>query len=287
MSAAAAGRDGNSRTEFDLSRRSLFSKAAESYDGRPGYPDRVYDLLVERCGLGPGTAVVEIGPGTGQATGPLLDRGATVTAVEIGAEFAALLRDRYAGRPFQVEVGAFEDVGPALVESGLRVDLVAAATSFHWVPTSSGLQLAADLLRPGGWIALWWNSFGDPRLPDPFHEALVPLLERLAPSLLGTPSAASLNPSAPYATEAETRIADLDASGRFEAVRHELIEWTGHHTSAELRRMFGSFSPWLALPADQREAALDGLEDIAGTEFGGTVERPYLTPIYIARRRRG
>lgn len=273
---------------LDRSRRSLFSKSAETYDARPGYPERVFDLLAERCGLGPGVDVVEIGPGTGQATHPLLDRGASVVAVELGAEFAELLRERFEGRRLRVEVGAFEDIAPALLAQGLSVDLVVAATSFHWVPTGPGLTSAADLLRPGGWLALWWNSFGDPDRPDPFHDALEPLLAELAPSLLTIPSAACvrspLNPSVPHATDAAARIADIDATGRFGPVHHETIAWTGRHTAVELRQMFASFSPWLALPDDQRTAVLDAVERLATEEFDGVVERPYLTPMYLAQR---
>jgi hypothetical protein len=36
----------------------------------------VFDVLVERCGLRPGASVLEIGAGSGQATLPLLARGA-------------------------------------------------------------------------------------------------------------------------------------------------------------------------------------------------------------------
>jgi hypothetical protein len=46
--------------------------------------------------------------------------------------------------------------------------------------------------------------------------------------------------------------------------------------------MFASFSPWLALPAEQRTLALDALDRLATEQFNGMVERPYLTPVYTA-----
>jgi len=167
--------------ELHLQRRGLFSSDVAAYDfGRPAYPDRVYELLRRVCGLGPGTRVVEIGPGTGQATGPLLDNGASVTAVELGAEMAARLEAKNQGRNLSVHVGAFEEV--ALDPESF--DLIVAATSFHWVPTDVGLHRCADLLRPGGWLALWWTYFGDPDRPDPFRDAVNPIFEELAPSLI-------------------------------------------------------------------------------------------------------
>ena len=265
-----------------LQRRGLFSSDAAAYDtGRPGYPERVYELLQEVCGLGPDSAVLEIGPGTGQATGRLLDCGATITAVELGAELAALLQAKYEGRPLTVEIGAFEEV--TLRPEGF--DIVAAATSFHWVRADLGLRRCADLLRPGGWLALWWTFFGDPDRPDPFRDALNPIFEELAPSLLETfPGAAFQAGPRPYALDLEDRIGEIAATGRFGAVRYEIVSWTGRHTPAEIRAMFASFSPCLALAPADRTAVLDALEDLAAGAFGGLVERPYLTPIYLAQR---
>jgi SAM-dependent methyltransferase len=268
--------------EQHRARRNLFTDDVTSYaEGRPGYPEEVYDLLRDVCGLGSGTRVLEIGPGTGQATGPLLDRGADVTAVELGAGMAAHLRHEHAGRALTVVEGAFESV--AL--EGASFDLVAAATSFHWVPAEHAVPRCAELLRPGGWLALWWNYFGDPHRADPFHHALTPILERVAPELIDEASAGNAGAGHhPYAIDVAARTAEIDRTGAFGPVRHERIAWTGRHTAKQIRTMFASFSPWLALAPDHRERALDELEAMANDQFGGTVERPYLTPIYLAQR---
>ncbi len=269
--------------ELHLQRRGLFSSDVMAYDfGRPGYPDRVYELLQSICGLGAGSRVLEIGPGTGQATGRLLACGAMVTAVELGAEMAAALEAKFEGQDLSVEVGAFEDV--ALDSESF--DLIVAATSFHWVPPETGLPRCADLLRPGGWLALWWTYFGDPDRPDPFRDAVTPIFEELAPSLIDTfPGIAFLAGAHPYAVDVEARTAEIDASGRFGPVHHEVIPWTGRHTPAELRALFASYSPCLALPPGDRAEVLDAIEQLATDTFAGVVERPYLTLIYLAPRR--
>jgi hypothetical protein len=69
-------------------------------------------------------------------------------------------------------------------------------------------------------------------------------------------------------------------------VQYEMISWTGRHTAAELRALFSSFSPCLALPPADRAAVLDALEQLAADTFGGVVERPYLTAIYLAQRQK-
>lgn len=263
-------------------RRELFGTDAAAYEvGRPGYPRRVLDILRERCGLGPGSRVVEVGAGTGQATEMLLGAGAHVVAVELSPELAGQLESKHGATTLEIRVGAFEDQDLAAGS----VDLVASATAFHWVPTQPGLDLCADILAEGGWLALWWTVYGDPERPDPFHEALQPVLQRLEPSLLEVPGAGNpFSGDVPYALDARARIDEIASSGRFGSVHHELIPWTGRHRPEELRALFATFSPWLALPPDRRQVALDGLEQLAFNDFGGVVERPYLTSVYVTQR---
>lgn len=264
-------------------RRALFDADVVAYDhGRPGYPEAMYDLLRTECGLGPSSRVLEIGPGTGQATGHLLDSGASVTAIELGSDLAKRLQSNFGNREgLSTIVAAFEDV-ELEPES---FDLIVAATSFHWVPVEVGLQRCADALGLRGGLALWWNVFGDPDRPDPFHDALVPVLERLATELLDVPGAGNASTGGPpYALDRAARIREIDASGRFDAVQHETIRWTGRHRPEEIRALFASFSPWLALPPTQRMAVLDEVERLATTDFGGIVERPYVTPIYVTSK---
>ena len=67
----------------------------------------------------------------------------------------------------EVVVSAFEDVDFFAPSS---FDLVTAATAFH----SAGPEQALPEDRPRSCgpaapLALWWNVFGDPGKPDPFH----------------------------------------------------------------------------------------------------------------------
>lgn len=258
-------------------RRRLFTTDASGYaDGRPGYPAAVFEILRSVCGLGPDVAVLEIGPGTGQATGEMLAAGARVTAVEYGAELAAHLVERMHSDHLRVILGPFEDVEPP----DDRFDLVASATAFHWVPTERGLERCAELLRPGGWLALWWTVWGDPTRPDPFHERLSGVLDEFAPELKQVDDQAL-----PHGLDVEARTAEIVANGSFGPVHHERIEWTGRHTTDEMRALFGSMSPWLALPVDRRERLLDAMCEMAERDFGGRVERPYISPMYLAQRR--
>jgi SAM-dependent methyltransferase len=266
----------NMDAELRLKLGATFDAVADGYEARPEYPDEIYALLVDRAGVGIGSRVLEIGPATGLATMRLLDLGAIVTAVEPGPALAARLRERAAGRALDVVVGSFETAElPAA-----HFDLVAAATSFHWVDPALGLVKAAGHLRTGGWLALWWNVFGDPDRPDPFHDAVGRVLDEHAPQLRSLDFANAL----PYALDTDTRISEIDSSAQFATVEHHLVAWEGHHDALGIRRLFATYSPWLALPEAQRTKTLDEIERVARDEFGDAVVRPYVTSLFLAQR---
>ena len=162
-------------------RGALFDTAPDDYaDGRPGYPDRLFQLLMKRCGLTEGTAVLEVGAGAGQATLPLLRIGARMTLVEPGRALAEVVAERTAGMDARIVTDTFEDADL----SSESYDIVASATAFHWVDPDVGYRKCASLLRVGGWLALWWNVYGDDDRPDPFEDALRPILQTKAPQLV-------------------------------------------------------------------------------------------------------
>ena len=265
--------------------RSAFDGVAASYaDARPPYPERVYEILQARCGLAPGRRVLEIGAGSGQATHRLVAAGAHVVVVEPSRALADQLRARLATTPsLEVVVAPFEDADLP----SATFDLVAAATSFHWLETGPALAKIAHLLQPAGWVALWWNVFGDPERPDPFHDATRDLLRGLEPSpsegSSGTPEGSS---GTPFALDVEARVADLGNAG-FEGVEHESIRWTLRLDPPGTRRLYATYSNIARLPEGPREAILDEIARIADVEFGGRVERQMVTPVYTAQRPAG
>jgi SAM-dependent methyltransferase len=256
----------------------MFDRVGDTYEARPGYPDEVFRVLVERCGLGAGTRVLEIGPGPGQATLPVLDLGATVTAIEPGAALARRLRERTRGRPVEVVVSRFEDA--ELPEAGF--DLAISATAFHWVDPIIGIRQCARFVRPGGWLALWWTFWGDPDRPDPFHGALVPVLEANAPHMLSDDEGARA-----FERDAAARAAEAATSGAFDTPTAHTILWEGTHDPAELRAIFATFGQWIAQPEPLRTDLLDSVAGIVRDTFGGHVTRPYKTVLYTAQRQHG
>ncbi len=109
--------------------RTAFDDDAELYDrARPAYPSELIDALVALTGIGPGSRVLEVGPGTGQLTVPLAARGTDIVAVELGGRMAAVARRNLARFPSAVVVvSSFED-WPLPTDP---FDLVVSATAWH------------------------------------------------------------------------------------------------------------------------------------------------------------
>jgi SAM-dependent methyltransferase len=256
--------------------RRFFGESPETYEAaRPGHADEVYDTLRERCGVRSGSAVLEIGPGTGQATRRLLELGANpLVAVEPDPALAGYLRAAL-GERVEVRETPFED---AVLEPG-SYDLTAAASSFHWLEEDEALTRFMAALRPGGWVAIWWTSYGDETRSDPFRAAVDPLFEGVPdgpcqPAEKGRPS---------FGRDAERRLEAIAAAG-FADAQHDDVGWSHTWDARGMRNLYSTFSPISALEPERRAEFLDAVERIAADDFGGRVEKPLITSLYTARK---
>jgi SAM-dependent methyltransferase len=130
-----------------------FGADAGRYDrARPTYPA---DLVERIVAASPGRDVVDVGCGTGISSRLFQAAGCRVLGVEPDPRMAE--QARHGGT--EVEVAKFEDWDPA----GRVFDAVIAAQAWHWVDLVAGAAKAAEALRPGGRLAVFWNAFDPPR----------------------------------------------------------------------------------------------------------------------------
>ena len=65
--------------------RKVFDTIPEQFDKfRPRYSSDLFDFFIKEANIGVQTKVLEIGPGTGQATDPILGTGCDYYAIELG-----------------------------------------------------------------------------------------------------------------------------------------------------------------------------------------------------------
>ncbi|MBA2520749.1 MAG: class I SAM-dependent methyltransferase [Chloroflexia bacterium] len=255
----------------------VFGIDPPGYDrARPDYPVQVYDLLQARCPIGPRTRAFEIGPGTGIATRQLFARGlGLLVAIEPNPRLASFLAAQTpaAAERMHIQVATFAEADlPAA-----SFDLGVAATAYHWLDPTPTLAKVARLLRPGGTWAMWWNVFGDP-LGDAFHEATLDLMRAIEPD---QPRAPARQPTFPL--DVAARLSELEAAGFVEAT-FDLTRWSHGFDAGQTQALYATFPHIGTLPLADRQQVLTELGRIVNDSFAGVVERPMLTPLYIARR---
>lgn len=253
-------RDPPSTDRPDGPRHLHFDRLAASYDSaRPAYPSALFDRLVAEGVIGRGRRVLEVGAGSGEATGELLARGCRVVAVEPGAQLRQRLRAAHPG--VRVLEGRLENV----TLPGNAFDAVVAATSLHWVDLATGLPQLRAALREGGLLAVWRTVFGDPRVETEFRRRMLAVV---AAREEGVRVENVLDPP--------PTVPDLQAGGHFSHVGSWQWPWHVDLTPEQIGRLFETFSDW-------RPDEVDAVER-AAAEVGPTVREHYVTVLHILRR---
>jgi len=248
----------------DRSRAESFGGVAAQYDrARPSYPSALVDALLEDGAR----RVLDVGCGTGIAAALLAARGCTVLGVEVDARMAKLAR----AKGLEVEVARFEDWRP----HGRQFDLVTAAQAWHWVDPSAGATRAAEVLRVGGRLGVFWNLA---HLPARVSELLSPIYTRLGPdvenysSLLGNRD-----------KRAQVTLAGIADSGAFGASETTTFGWSRSYDTAAWLEQLATHSDHQTLPPSQRRRLLAAVGE-AIDAIGGSFEMSYETVLIAAQR---
>src|SRR6516225_5020838 len=158
-----------------------FDLVAAEYDRhRPTYPDELVAQACQVAGIESGDEVLEVGCGSGQLTRALAARGLHVTALEPGKSLIALARQNLEGAGEVEFVNAqFED---ALLPRE-QFQAVFSASAFHWIDPNVSWQKAADVLVPGGTLALiQYCGLAEPRTKRD-QEAALAAIREVAPDI--------------------------------------------------------------------------------------------------------
>jgi SAM-dependent methyltransferase len=246
---------GNEPWRHAAARTEEFDRTAADYDRfRPRWPDAVFDDIIDLGGLAAGSTAIDVGAGTGIGSGPLAARGLGVTAVEPSEAMAAIGRATL-GPGIRWVVSTLEDAdldGP--------VDLVTSFNGWHWVEPVAGVDRIAELLRPGGSIALVWTvviAWGD----DAFEASLA--------EAFGAPWPKSL----PGVLESRRSIEGDPRFGPFTERRHRFERTLDAEGFVAVTNTYGGADP-------ERDLLLARLVEGAG----GTVTKVEEAALYVAAR---
>jgi SAM-dependent methyltransferase len=211
-----------------------FGSQAEAYErGRPSWPVDAIAGLLERFGSG---TVIDLAAGTGKLTRVLAERADTVIAIEPVDGMRAVLHERLP------HVRTMSGTAEAIPLPDGCADAVFVAEAFHWFDPPAAAAEIARVLRPGGGLAVMWNTPGWERL-DWFAELQETVIEHRQTK------ATNLRDTVPWreGLEAEPRFGPL----RDEEATHD------HLTDREmLLAEIASFSSIGGLPPDRHDAAI-------------------------------
>jgi len=213
-----------------------FNTVAAQYDRmRPTYVEELYDDIWSYGGFDGNIRAVEIGIGTGQATKPVLGRGASVTAVELGGDLAAFCRVKFAGEPrFEVVNMPFQDYE---APDG-SVDLIYSASAFHWIDEQVGYRKVFNMLRPGGVFARFANHPYKDKGNEPLHEAMQIHYAKYMPR--------SKFHAEYDENDAKSR-AEIGGKYGFADIEYKLYKRTRTFTAQQYTQLLGTYSDHIAL----------------------------------------
>jgi len=244
-----------------------FGTDAERYDRtRPSYPDAMVERIVAAS---PGRQVVDVGCGTGIVARQFQAAGCTVLGVEIDARMADVAR-RYG---IDVEVSSFETWDT----EGRRFDAVVAGQTWHWVDPAAGAAKAAEALRPGGRLALFWNV-GIP--PADLSTAFADVYRRVVPGFPVYDAAKQAKQANGYSVFLDNAAEGLRAAGGFDEPEQWSFDWTRNYTKDEWLDQVPTSGGISRLAPEQVAELLSGTGaalDAVGGEFTMTYTAVVLT----------
>lgn len=251
-----------------MERKASFNTVVDDYAAaRPLYPEAMFDELVWLARLGNTSRTLEVGCGTGQATLPMLQRGIPVTAVELGENLAAHVRQKFAGfSMFNVVNCPFEDFAG---ESGY--DLVFSASAFHWVGPEKGLPKVHSLLKTGGWFVMMWNNREESIKETPLGQAIDNVYSDLLPVRRN-------------AREAITNcVTGLATSPLFTPLLRLEMPFNLIYTTTEYIRLLGTYSDHILMDPVIREELYARITRLVDELGEGRISVPYRAKAFMAR----
>jgi SAM-dependent methyltransferase len=240
----------------------------ERYErARPSYPQALADRILAAS---PGAHVLDVGIGTGISSRGFQAAGCRVLGVEVDTRMAAFARQR----GLEVEVAKFEEWDSA----GRVFDAVIAGQTWHWIDPVAGAAKAAEVLRPGGRLAVFWNVM---QFPSDLSESFASVFQRVLP---GSPFAAGMTGGVAAYSGQFTKAADgMREAGGFGEPEQWRHDWERSYPRDEWLDVIPTAGGFDQIPPGKLEEILAGV-GAAIDARGGTFTMSYAAIVVTAAR---
>jgi ubiquinone/menaquinone biosynthesis C-methylase UbiE len=253
--------------------RQTFDGVALLYnEARPCYPDELFSTLIDVTGLHKGSKLLEIGPGTGQATKPLAKKGFDITAVELGIALSEVakyeLRDY---KNVQIATGAFEEIAlPAK-----SFDLVFAATSFHWIEPSIKYLKTHNVLKDNGHLAIIHTNHISDENGDDFFNVSQPIFDRY------NFTDKHQKPKLPMNKNLKAN--DIDEN-LFRLIHFQSFPVIITYSAKKFVQLLNTYSNHLAATKEVQHAFFKEIENLINDAFEGKIDKHFSMSLTIAEK---
>jgi SAM-dependent methyltransferase len=238
-----------------------FGADPERYDRtRPRYPAAMVQRIASL-----GLEIVDVGCGTGIAARLFQAAGCKVLGVEPDVRMAEWARQT----GIEVEVSTFE----AWDHAGRTFDAVIAGQTWHWVDPVVGAGKAAEVLRPGGRLAIFWNAA---QPPPELEDAFASVYRRLLPDALAARQVA--DPYSFMCGKAADGIRQAQAFGDPEQWR---FDWEQRYTRDEWLDQLPTQGGLTLFPQTKQDEVIAGI-GAAIDAVGGSFTMHYATMMVTA-----
>lgn len=250
--------------------RKIFDSIPEQFDEwRPRYCDELFADLIEYAKLGPGKTVLEIGPGTGQASEPILKTGCSYLAIELGENFTEFMINRFSSyKNFQIANADFETYD----FENVKFDFVYSAAAFQWIPEKIGYPKVYDLLKSNGMFAMFMMrpdiQPGGGYTDEPLYTKLQEVY-----SVFFHPE-----------TEYKCKL-DYDARDKYSFVNLERREYrkTREYNADDYVSLIGTHSDHITLQEPYKTKFYEGIREVIRS-FGNKITLYDKITMYLARK---
>jgi SAM-dependent methyltransferase len=251
-------------------RKNWYSPAAEAYNkARPRYPEALIQRVVEVAQLGADSKILEVGCGPATATVAFDPLGCSMVCLEPNPDFFRLAQQNCKAYPkVEIQKTSFEEWTPGVE----KFDAVLAASSFHWISPEVGYPKAAHALKENGSLILLWNKELQPSYE--VYQSLSKIYQQYAPSL-------------DRYEDRETQEEILRGlgqmaldSGQFKNLVAGTMVSEVTYSTDEYLMLLNTYSPYLKLDPQHKDALFAGLRNGIEHDFGGSLQLSYISAFH-------